>query len=148
DELLGRFDELIEQLPGAPPPRAVASRQTCRAERARIEDDGRDRVEWEAAQRLWEECGDPYLAAYAGWRQAEAILAAGGDRRAAEALATEAYETAAALDARPLCEELEALARRARLDVGPRDSTPAAPNVLLDELELTPRELEVFALLG
>ena len=147
DALLGRLDELMGELVSASP-RTAASRQTCAAERARVVDDGGGHDEWAAARRLWEASGDPFLAAYAGWRQAEAILTSGDDRRAAQALVRDAHYAAASLGAQPLCNELEALARRARLDLGPQDGTPTAPHALLDELELTPRELEVLALLG
>jgi DNA-binding CsgD family transcriptional regulator len=146
DALLERLDRLIAQLPGTTQPRVLASRQAALAERARI--DGRSAADdWRAAQHRWDECGDPYQAAYARWRGAEALLASGGDRREAELLARDAHAVAGELGARPLREGLEALARRASMDLdrhGPRKDR----DYLRDELELTPREREVLALLG
>ena len=75
----------------------------------------------------------------ARWR-AEA-LAATGDREQATAAARAARATATRLGAAPLQAELEALARRGRLDLGVR---LPAPRTLAG---LTPRELEVLRLL-
>ena len=146
DALVLRLERLIAQLPATPQPRVLASRQAAVAERARIDarSDGR---EWHVAQRCWEECGDSYQAAYAAYRRAEATLAAGGNRREAELLAREAHAVASYLDARPLREALEAIARRASLDLDQQDPRKDR-NQLLEELELTPRERDVLALLG
>ena len=59
-----------------------------------------------------------------------------------------AHEVAAELGARPLRGELEALARRARIDLGAHKHVDAARDAQLQRLELTPREIEVLALLG
>ena len=101
-----------------------------------------------ASRRQWETCENPYHAAYARWREAEAILAAGGNRADAKTLVSEAHAVADDLGARPLLEALEALAARARIDLGDRSPSEAAPNAVLDRFELTPRELEVLALLA
>ena len=107
---------MIALLPGTTQPRVLASRQAALAERARI--DGRAAADdWRAAQHRWHECGDPYQVAYARWRGAEALLAAGGDRREAALLASEAHAVASDLGARPLREGIEALARRASLNL-------------------------------
>ena len=60
----------------------------------------------------------PWPAAYAGFRAAEAHVQ-GGDRAAAAAPLREARGRAAAMGAAPLLGEIDALARRARLDVAP-----------------------------
>ena len=60
----------------------------------------------------------------------------------------EAHAVAQDLGARPLREGLEGLARRARIDLGDQRTDEAAPNAPLQRLELTPRELEVLALLA
>ena len=74
------------------------------------------------------------------WRLAEALLGTGRRNEAAEA-AREAYQTAVRLGAAPLRVALEALDRRARLDLG--EDSPSAPRAV----GLTPREVEVLRLL-
>jgi DNA-binding NarL/FixJ family response regulator len=74
------------------------------------------------------------------WRLAEA-LAAAGDREQATTAARAAHATATGLVAGPLRVALEALARRARLDLG--TGLPAEQRLA----GLTPRELEVLRLL-
>jgi DNA-binding NarL/FixJ family response regulator len=93
--------------------------------------------------------GDPYRTAYARFREAEAVLASRGDRaRAVEAL-TVANATADGLGAEPLLREIEALARRARIELSDEPTTPRAPpEPGLASLRLTPRELEVLRLLA
>jgi DNA-binding CsgD family transcriptional regulator len=140
--LIARFDALLDELPGVPPPRAAATRAECVAELARLTGDGAAPL-WGEAQRLWDDLGDPYEAAYVRWRRAEALLAEGGDRGEAERLVGEAHSVAEKLGAAPLREELLALARRARFDIGAKQ---AASEV--DRLDLTPRELEVLGLLS
>ncbi|MBV9681803.1 MAG: response regulator transcription factor [Solirubrobacterales bacterium] len=132
---------------GVVPPGVRASRAVCAAHASRIGGAG-DAALWADARRLWETCQDPYHAAYARWREAEALLASGGDRADAEALVRDAHAVVEELDARPLRAELEALARRARIDLGQRQPPETAPNTALERLELTPRELEVLPLLA
>jgi|tagenome__1003787_1003787.scaffolds.fasta_scaffold20989901_11 DNA-binding CsgD family transcriptional regulator len=140
--LIERFDSLLDSVAGTPPQRAPACRATCAAELTRITGEpGADL--WAEAQRLWEVAGDPYEAARAGWRRAEALLTEGGDRGEAERLVREAHSVAEKLRAAPLRKELEALARRARFELGPA-GTPSE----IDRLDLTPRELEVLGLLA
>ena len=140
--LIARFGALLDELPGVPPPRAAATRAECVAELARLTGDDAAPL-WGEAQRLWDDLGDPYEAAYVRWRRAEALLAEGGDRGEAERLVGEAHSVAEKLGAAPLREELLALARRARFDIGAKQ---AASEV--DRLDLTPRELEVLGLLS
>jgi DNA-binding NarL/FixJ family response regulator len=129
------------------PPLVRASRAGCAAERSRIGHVG-DASLWADAARQRETCGNRYYAAYAQWRGAEALLGSGSDRGGAVALVQAAHEVADELRARPLREELEALARRARIDLGTREPSQTAPDAQLQQLELTPREIEVLALLG
>ena len=145
-QLLERLDRLIGQLTDVPP-LVRASRAGCAAEQSRIGHVG-DASLWADAERQWEACGNRYYAAYAKWRGAEALLGSGSDRAGAEALVQAAHEVADELRARPLREELEALARRARIDLGTRERFDTAPDAQLQQLELTPREIEVLALLG
>ncbi len=132
----------------APPPRVEAEAVTGEAELARLQ--GRNDAElWGSAARSWELLGEPHPAAYAHWRQAEALLLAGAARDHAEQALRSAHATAVRLGARPLRTEIEALARRGRLDLGD-DRPPPVPGQPspLDALGLTPREREVLALIA
>jgi DNA-binding CsgD family transcriptional regulator/tetratricopeptide (TPR) repeat protein len=107
-----------------------------------------DPAAWAAAAAAWERLGQPYRAAYAGFRQAEALLAA-GDRATAAVVLARAAEATGRLGARLLDGEVTVLARRARLGLAPPAAataggvpTPAA------QLGLTPREAEVLALVA
>jgi DNA-binding CsgD family transcriptional regulator len=146
DDLLGRLDGLLAALSGSPPPRVLASRAASAAERSRIGDPG-DPDLWRTAEALWDACGDRYLAAYAGWRRAEALLHLAADRKEVESCLWRALDVARELDARPLREELEALARRARIDLGAAaDGSPIV--AALTRLELTAREIDVLSLIA
>jgi DNA-binding CsgD family transcriptional regulator len=116
---------------------------TLEAEYARAQG-GSDPALWDAAARAWEARSTPFQAAYARWRQAEAALARRDRAQGAQALAA-AHATATELGAGALRSEIEALARRARIDLA-RDE-PAAEEPASDaaaELGLTARELEVL----
>jgi DNA-binding CsgD family transcriptional regulator len=138
---------------GVVPARAVRARlATAEAEWSRAAA-GPDPDRWAGAAAAWEGLGCPWPAAYARWRQAEALLDHGAPRdRAAPVLQT-AAATAARLAARPLLGEIQALARRARIGLEPPAGgeaegdarEPAAPG---EELGLTPREREVLALVA
>jgi DNA-binding CsgD family transcriptional regulator len=98
-----------------------------------------DPARWQIAVEAFS-YGHIYAVARCQWRLAEALLGA-GDREHAAVAARAAYQTAVRLGAAPLRRALEALARRARLDLGeglPQESGRAG---------LTPRELEVLGLL-
>ncbi len=91
-----------------------AYRRLCGGEMARAE--GRpDAAVWADAAGRWRELQQPYPAAYADWRLAEALLA-GNSRssRAREALRV-AHRVAVELGAVPFRRQVEALARHARL---------------------------------
>jgi DNA-binding CsgD family transcriptional regulator len=114
-------------------------------ERSRL-DGHSDPDRWQAAATAWQALGRPYPAAYAHWRQAEALLMRGEPAsRAAEPLRT-AHATALRLGARPLLGEVTTLARRARipLEQPAAPATPATPSPA-QRLGLTDRELEVLA---
>jgi DNA-binding CsgD family transcriptional regulator len=119
---------------------ALCEAESGRARRAS------DPSAWAHAVSAWSELERPYPAAYARWRQAEALL---GDRRGrdAEPILREAHATARRLGAAPLAHELESLARRARMSLGDA-AAEAAPAPHDAEHELTPRELEVLALVA
>jgi DNA-binding CsgD family transcriptional regulator/tetratricopeptide (TPR) repeat protein len=131
-------------------PRARAYADVGEAEFARL--GGRsDPGLWTAAAQAWEQLSEPYAAAYARWREAEALLLAGVSRERVQPSLRAAYATARSLGAVPLCGEIEALARRGRIDLemdaGTRAST-SEPKSPLAGLGLTAREQEVLTLLA
>jgi DNA-binding NarL/FixJ family response regulator len=80
---------------------------------------------------------------------AEALVSAGASRTDASAPLREAHAVAARLGAKPLAEELERLAERARLDLEPLDAGSADDAQNLDELlGLTAREAQVLKLIA
>ncbi len=112
-----------------------------------------DPAAWAAAVEACERMAQPYPASYARYRQAEAVLAAHGDRAVASSLITAALERCIALGAHPMREELEALARRARMVIGGPSLVPASQGALGLQVEaarlgLTAREHEVLALVA
>ncbi len=107
------------------------------AESARLE--GRNDIDaWRAVVEIFAG-GYRYDEALARWRLAEA-LAEAGQPEAATTPARAARRIAVELRAHPLRDALDALARRARLDLG--SGVPAAGGVL------TPREAEVMRLVA
>jgi ATP/maltotriose-dependent transcriptional regulator MalT len=146
-KLLERLDRVIGRLTGMIHPLVRASRAAAAAECSRIGQAG-DAALWADARLQWDACGNRYQAAYAGWREAEALLASGGNRVEVKTLVGDAHAVADDLGARPLLEQLHALARRARIGLDDPRPSAAAPNPALERLELTPRELEVLALLA
>jgi DNA-binding CsgD family transcriptional regulator len=130
-----------------PPTKAYAT--VGEAELARLK--GRsDPGLWTAAAQAWEQLTEPYPAAYAHWREAEALLLAGVPHEHAEQSLRTAYATATALGALPLSIEIEGLARRGRLSLGADAATriTAEPPSPLARLGLTAREQEVLALVA
>jgi DNA-binding CsgD family transcriptional regulator/tetratricopeptide (TPR) repeat protein len=120
-------------------PEALAWLARAEAEWNRLE--GRaDPDRWAAAADAFG-YGYRYEEARSRWRLAEALLAL-GRRDDALAPARSAHAVAASLGARPLRAEVEALARRARLDLG----AGVAPTG--GAAGLTPRELEVLRLVA
>jgi DNA-binding CsgD family transcriptional regulator/tetratricopeptide (TPR) repeat protein len=127
-----------------------AHRALCEAEVGRAE--GRpDPDVWCRAADAGAAEGDPYRTAYARFRETEAVLASRGDRaRAADAL-TAAIAIVGQLGAAPLGREIEALARRARIDLTDQplpEAPPAPPEPRFATPALTARELEVLRLVA
>jgi DNA-binding CsgD family transcriptional regulator len=102
---------------------------------------------WAAAVAAWGRLGQPYRMAYAGFRQAEALLAA-GDRDTAAVVLARAAEVTGRLGARLLDGEVQALARRARLLLAGAAAPAAGAATPAARLGLTPREAEVLALVA
>ena len=147
-----RFAELLRRNARAAIATGAAG-QLVRAELAGAEAEERrlegrpDPVLWAGVVLAREALGQPWEAAYAKYRLAEAILAGGGAAaEAAEPLGA-AHVTARGLGAAPLQTAIEALATRARIqlerplgDDGPIDERPMTT--------LTARELEVLTLVA
>jgi DNA-binding CsgD family transcriptional regulator/tetratricopeptide (TPR) repeat protein len=104
---------------------------------------------WSEAAAAWDRLERPPLAAYCRWRESEALVAAGASRLEASGPLRAAHAVASRIRAAPLAHELELLARRARLDLGPSqaDRGSGAPG-LQAALGLTAREAEVLALVA
>jgi len=131
-----RFEHPVAD-PAPPETRAVHTQ--AEAELARL--DGMPRPEpWALAAEQWERLGFPYPAAAARLREAEALLAAGGERAAAAAALRGAHAALDRLGAAPLREAAETLARRARIVL----ADPAAEPPTERPFDLTDRELTVL----
>jgi DNA-binding CsgD family transcriptional regulator len=142
--LAERFDS---RLAGAAPPQQAAYREQVRAELGRLEDPP-DAAPWENAGRMWAALEFRFQTAFCAWREAEALLGGDGDRSRVAALLGAAHRDAEALGARPLLEQVEGLARRARVALDrPREATPAEADIV-ERTDLSPRELEVLALVA
>jgi DNA-binding NarL/FixJ family response regulator len=120
------------------------------AERSRL-DGPSDPAQWQQAATAWLALGRPYPAAYAQWRQAEALLVSKAPRAQAQEPLRAAHALAVRLGAAPLRRELELLAQRGRVRLEaatePSPATVPAPSTSAS-LGLTTREAEVLALLA
>lgn len=139
--LLERLDGLLEQIEHQAPPYALASRAACAAEGSRI--GSPDPARWADAQRLWEQAGDRYQAAYARFRQAEALIASAGNAGEASDLLHDAHSVSVELSAGPLRAYIEGLARRSgvALDDGGQPASKLPTQARLassDELSAQP----------
>src|SRR5439155_4794119 len=83
---------------------------------------------WAQAAEHWAGLGRPWHVAYSRYRQGEALLAAGSRSEAATVLA-EARGIADGLGAAPLRDDIDGLARRARLTL----ETTAAPEAKAEQ---------------
>jgi DNA-binding CsgD family transcriptional regulator/tetratricopeptide (TPR) repeat protein len=95
---------------------------------------------WQAVSDAWTRLGQPYPAAYALWRGAQA--AASDDRETAVSMLKAAHETASKLGAKPLSTQLDVLARRLRVRLTKQAAADGASTGAA--FGLTPRELEVL----
>jgi DNA-binding CsgD family transcriptional regulator/tetratricopeptide (TPR) repeat protein len=146
--LLERAQAAVTAPEVVPMPVVQASLRAIEAEWSRAAGPS-DPERWAAAAQAWRWLGYPWPAGYARWRQAEALLAQGAPRATAGAALAEARALAGGLGARLLTAEIDALARRARIEVTPSaDGGAPEPAEATDELGLTPREREVLVLLA
>jgi DNA-binding CsgD family transcriptional regulator len=141
DEVLAECGELRMRLPGESP-LVTAWVALAEAEHVRAVGDSEPAERWAAAVARCDEVGLAFYTAYARHRLAEALLD-DGTRDGVADLLRAAQETALELGARPLLADIVELARRARVDLG---LEPAAGPA--DDLGLTPREVEVLALVA
>jgi ATP/maltotriose-dependent transcriptional regulator MalT len=122
---------------------AVAAAEATRASGAS------DPAAWSAAERELSGTGDVWLTAYTQYRHGESLLGTPAGRREAEAILQKAHAGAMALSAAPLAGWIEALARRARIDLMAAEASIGAPDEAPgDELGLTTREREVLKLVA
>ena len=128
-------------------PTAAAWRAVAEAEHDRVRAHPNPRS-WEEAADAWEALQRPPIVAYCQWRQAEALVAAGASAADAALPARVAHGTAQRLGARPLQDEIERLAERARLDLAPPSRPTDQGSGLGELLGLTPREAEVLGLVA
>jgi DNA-binding CsgD family transcriptional regulator len=149
--VLAAVDRLTTaRAPQARYPRVTGHLLLAQAERSRLHLRS-DPERWEATVAGWEGLEYPFHAAYARFRQAEALLATGRPRAEAEATLRVAHRTAVTLAAGPLQREIELLARRGRLRLREQFDTaaaPKAPSSPAASLCLTQREAEVLALVA
>ncbi len=149
--MVAALAERAGRLPALTPSQAAAAAQVA-AELARWRGVA-GATEWATASELAAREGvHAHQAAYINFRASEAC-AANGDRDHAAELLRRAVQAIATMPQGPLCLEVQALARRARLDIS--DCMPAAPapeggrgNDSGSPLGLTARELEVLSLVA
>jgi DNA-binding CsgD family transcriptional regulator len=126
---------------GTPAPELVLYAALCAAEVTRAVH-APDPAAWEAPIAHADALGIPAAGAYARWRRAEAALVLGQRHVAAEPLRA-AAATAARIGARPLLDEIRALAQCGRVELG-----DAADPAATDGLDLTERERDVLRLVA
>jgi DNA-binding CsgD family transcriptional regulator len=133
--------------PGPLRPTATADGATWQAEWNRLRGQS-DVALWEQTATAWDALARPHRAAYARWRQAEALLSAPQGRAAAAAvLRTAAHQ---AVQHAPLSTAIGDLARRARIELAepappvPHDKPPTPTRTF----GLTDREVAVLRLLA
>jgi DNA-binding CsgD family transcriptional regulator len=145
----------LDRLAAMPRPQARYPIVVChlllaQAEQSRLQGHS-DPVRWQATVDAWERLERPFEAAYARYRQTEALLAVGAPRQQAEAVLRPAHQTAVRLGAAPLRREVELLAQRGRLRLEePKDRTmsPEVPPSPAASLGLTQREAQVLTLVA
>jgi DNA-binding CsgD family transcriptional regulator len=148
-QLLARLEALADDNASFPELSAVLAQS--RAEGSRLSGQS-DPAAWTAAAAAWEALGQPYPAACACFREAEALLATRSPRARAEQVLRAAHAVAVQLGAAPLRRELELLAQRGRVRLEARGEPPPvaeaeAPSIARS-LGLTQREAEVLALVA
>ena len=157
-DVIGRYRRSTERLtdPDALARHEIAWRMDlCAAELARADGDD-DPEHWAALRPALQARPNPFLEAYALWREAEAAAGSGDPVAAAVAL-RDASAVARRIGAALLTERIDGLARRLRIEVVPQArAAEPAPSVNpeseaavpADPFGLTTREREVLALVA
>ena len=134
----------------------VGYQELCAAELSRLEG-ASDPARWAGAAEIWERRQHPYPAVYSRLHQADALFAQRTRNAEAAVVLRTAHRAALGMRARPITEQIEDLARRARVTLTPVPPEPdparpgapdprsAAPEQRDELSELTPREYEVLA---
>ena len=146
-ELAAGLPDLIAAWPPDGPARREADAEvaTATAELARAQD-ADDAASWSSLAATWSAIGRPPLAAYAGWRAAEAA-AAGGDRALAQSSLRDASRIASSLGATPLVDACRSLADRSRMTLEVDAPVPVV-EADADPFGLTERERAVLTLVA
>ncbi|HSD80160.1 MAG TPA: response regulator transcription factor [Solirubrobacteraceae bacterium] len=131
----------------APPPAPVAGWDALAAAEAARAHGASEPGMWAELAVAADRLSMRYRAAYARWRQAEALLTRSAPRGEAAQPLRDAHAVAAEIGAEPLLREIVALAQRARITLA--RAAPAPPAAAAGAaLGLTPRELDVLRLLA
>ncbi|MFF5294510.1 ATP-binding protein [Paractinoplanes globisporus] len=144
--VVGRMAEGVGR--AATPVRAVIDGyiDLCNAEISRVEE-RHDPDPWQRAATAWDRRNQPYPAAYARLRRAEAALTRKSRKPAAVLALREAYATTTAMGARPLTAEIVSTAQRFRVQLA--DDIDTVEMTVPGEDDglsvLTQREREVLA---
>ena len=101
---------------------------------------------WQEAAVVWQRLGRPHRTAYALWRQAEALMTRSAATNEAAIPLRAAAQAANGMA--PLMREIQRLAERARISLGPVDQANASPPRPVDRYDLTKRERLVLRLLA
>ncbi|WP_329478463.1 helix-turn-helix transcriptional regulator [Kribbella sp. NBC_01484] len=117
------------------------------AELARCRDDPDQPELWQRAAEACDAAGVPWHRAVSQWRCAEAAVVAGRPPVGVPALLRSAHRCAVELGAKPLQDEVEALARRSRISLSEPMPLVVPAQAATRLVTLTAREREVLALL-
>jgi len=149
--LLERMDGLLAHYVEYPPPPQVAAwRALAGAEHSRVLGTS-DPAAWAAAGAAFDELGQAADAAYAQYRQAEAMVLRRAPRAEIAAVLAASRELAERLGMAPLLVEIRGLARRARVkldEAADAADVEEAAETAADRLGLTSRELDVLGLVA
>ena len=151
---LGQLREIVEdgRANGGAGRFCEATLATAEGEIQRV-DDRVDPATWSHAAGQWRALSHPYETAYAELRLAEALLATDGDRVEVARLLRGAHAATITLGAVPLRDEIETVARHARIELAPEPAVPAdesaaPPSTEVARSPLTPRERDVLRLVA
>ena len=127
----------------------VALRVQCSAEHARAMGTN-NAQQWAEVVQAWKQFERPWPTAYAQLRHGEALLMSrdgvAKNKATAKEVLSHAHAVASDLGAKPLLADIEALATRARINLRSETEDQAPAVVEAVPFDLTPRELEVLAL--